>query len=219
MRVMPGTAAATGTGTFGHIQTTSRTWIKLGSDSFEIDGKNFLIISDYYSRYPVVQHLKFTKKNLHYAWCTRENHVWQCTTIPEQIWPIFLRLGHWTHHKQPKPPAIKWLHWASDPLHQADPTERPQICWWHHQCTVLNVRATPLDAHLPSPVELMCGRPITTVPSHCNRVVPATYEERMLQVVQTTKTNGDQTHQGTASWKAKQFALWRKRGRSALLAK
>ena len=32
-------------------------WVKLGTDLFTIDGKDFLIISDNYSRYPIIKKL------------------------------------------------------------------------------------------------------------------------------------------------------------------
>ena len=33
-------------------------WVKLGTDLFEIGWRNFLIISDYFSRYPIIEELK-----------------------------------------------------------------------------------------------------------------------------------------------------------------
>ena len=35
-------------------------WVKLGTDLFEIDGQSFLIIADYFSRYPFVKELQST---------------------------------------------------------------------------------------------------------------------------------------------------------------
>ena len=38
----------------------STPWTKLGTDLFELDGVTYLIISDYYSRYPVIRRLTET---------------------------------------------------------------------------------------------------------------------------------------------------------------
>ena len=35
-------------------------WVKVGTDLFEVDGKTFLIISDYFIHYPVVKELHST---------------------------------------------------------------------------------------------------------------------------------------------------------------
>ena len=35
-------------------------WVKVGTDLFETEGKTFLIISDYFSRYPAVTELQRT---------------------------------------------------------------------------------------------------------------------------------------------------------------
>lgn len=35
-------------------------WVKVGTDLFAIDDHNYLIISDYFSRYPVVKELRST---------------------------------------------------------------------------------------------------------------------------------------------------------------
>ena len=84
-------------------------WIKVGSDLFEIDGKNFLIISDYSSRHPVFQHLKFTTAD-DVIISTKEAFSMLGTPkeiLSEQIRSILLWPGHWTHHKKPKVPLIK----------------------------------------------------------------------------------------------------------------
>lgn len=56
-----------------------------------------------------------------------------------------------------------------------------------------NVRATPLDAMLPSPVELMFNQPISTMlPSHCNQLAPEEYSDHVNKLRDQQKAYGDQ---------------------------
>ena len=42
--------------------TPTRAWQTVGTDLFEIKGKQFIIISDYYSKYPIVKEMLITSK-------------------------------------------------------------------------------------------------------------------------------------------------------------
>ena len=42
--------------------TPARAWQTVGTDLFEIKGKQFIIISDYYSKYPIVKEMLITSK-------------------------------------------------------------------------------------------------------------------------------------------------------------
>ena len=53
---------------------------------------------------------------------------------------------------------------------------------------LLNIRATPLDAKLPSPAEMMFGRPITTtLPSHTSELAPEVYRDHLRHDSGSTK--------------------------------
>ena len=145
-------------------------WTKLGTDLFEIDGVSYLLIADYYSRYPVVHKLASTRSE-DVIQATKETLSMLGTPIEimSDNGPQFLTAydnfcEQWgirhttssTRHPQSNgfierqvryiKPIIKKTMQAGGDIHKA----------------LLNVRATPLDSVMASPAELMFGRPIPT---------------------------------------------------------
>ena len=58
---------------------------------------------------------------------------------------------------------------------------------------LLNIRATPLDATIPSPAELIFDRPIPTMlPSHTNQMAPEIYREHVQELSGKQKAHADQ---------------------------
>ena len=145
----------------------TRAWQKLGTDIFDYDGKQYLIVTDYYSRYIIVRRLQ----NI------------MAETICEQISDIFMEFGlpesiiadcgtqyisekfknacknsnvilshSAPHHHQANSSAersvgtVKNLWKKATELGQSKAT----ALWMH--------RVTPLDDTLPSPSELLFGR-------------------------------------------------------------
>ena len=147
-------------------------WVKVGSDIFTIGSNNFLIISDHFSRYPVVKKLSAS------ATISATKEAFSILGTPREIMsdkgPQFQReynefceqwnICHTTSSlRYPKSngfierqiqyikPIIKKCIASSGDLHLA----------------MLNVRATPISSSLPSPAELMFGRKIsTTLPGY-----------------------------------------------------
>lgn len=175
-------------------------WVKVGTDLFEIDGKPFLIIADYFSRYPVVHQLtttttldviKATKETFGMLGAPRE-------TVSDNG-PQFLS----KYDDFCKDWGIQ--HTTSSPRHpQSNGFIERQIRYIKpiiKKClksngdislALLNVRATPLDATLPSPAELMFGRPIpTALPSHRNEVISDHHHEHLQQTAAKQKTYAD----------------------------
>ncbi|KAJ8049524.1 hypothetical protein HOLleu_02307 [Holothuria leucospilota] len=95
-------------------ETPSTPWTKLATDLFTLDNNNYLLITDYHSKYPqsngLVERMVRTVKTL----------VKKCKRSKQDI-----------------------------------------------QIALLNLRVTPLDPNLPSPAEILFGRPVrTTLPSN-----------------------------------------------------
>ena len=163
-------------------------WVKLGSDIFTIDGNHYLLISDYHSRYPVVKRLESLN-----AKCTiqKTKEVLAMMGVPREMvsdnGPQFLSeydafCEDW---------GIK--HTTSSPRYpQSNGFIERQIRYIKpilKKCldtngdtekALLLVRATPLDSILPSPAEIIFGRPIaTTLPSRNLHETPDIHREHM----------------------------------------
>ena len=146
-------------------------WQKLGSDIFEYKGEKYLLIVDYYSRYPIIRKLenitartvstKFTSVILEFGipkiiiadfgtQYTSEDFRSRCKALN-----IELKFSS-PHHHQANSVAertvgtIKRLWKKADECKQCKGT----AVWMY--------RTTPLDSNLPSPYEMLYGRRPTT---------------------------------------------------------
>ena len=154
----------------------STPWTKLGTDMFQFNKEEYLLVTDYHSKYPIVYRMKNTTS----------------ASIASTMSGIFSLFG---------PPAVvvsdngpqfvgkafqemceKWSidHITSSPRYPRSNglAERmvQTVKAIMTKCTktgqdiqtaLLHFRATPIDSNLRSPAELLFGRPIrTTLPSH-----------------------------------------------------
>lgn len=172
-------------------------WVKVGTDLFEINGKNYLIIADYFSRFPVVKELHSTTAAAIIA-VTKE--TFGLLGVPREIvsdnGPQFL-----SRYDQF---CSDWgiLHTTSSPRYpQSNGFIERQIRYIKpviKKCSdidmaLLNIRATPLDATLPSPAELMFARPITTIlPSHTGELAPEAYRDHINECRDKQQAYADQ---------------------------
>ena len=148
----------------------SRPWQILGSDLFSFEGDNYLIVADYYSKFPIVRKMP--------ARCTSHSVIQACKQIfgeygtPEkmitdngpqyssetfkeftQAW----QLQHTTsspHYPQSNGFAELQVKIVKKAFQKAkDSGHDPQAA-------LLCIRTTPIDSKLPSPSELLYGRRI-----------------------------------------------------------
>ena len=149
-------------------------WVKLGTDLFTIDGKDFLIISDYYSRYPIIKKLTSTTAA---SIVSATKEALSLLGVPREIisdnGPQFQReynqfCDAWgMTHSTSKPRYAQSNGFIERQIRYLKPIIKKCLkSGGDIEFALLNVRATPLDSVLPSPAELMFGRPIqTTMPS------------------------------------------------------
>jgi len=144
-----------------HLPT--RTWEKFGSDIFQLNGADYLIIVEFYSRFPIIRPLGDTSAS------TISSHL---TSLFAEYGPPSALTAHFGSQfvsgmfkKKCKESGIA-LTFSSPYHHQTNGVAEPCVgttkSLWkkaagNNQCpeTVLWMyRITPLDDHLPSPYEL-----------------------------------------------------------------
>lgn len=157
----------------------SKPWQYIASDLFEIEGKQFLITADKYSKLPLVEEMAIPVTSNSVAQKIKQ----QCALFgkPERI---FTDNGPQYTGQAFKSFISEWgiTHITSSPTYSQSngfierqighikPLLKKTIASKGDiQITLLNIRATPIDEKLKSPAELMFERPITTLlPSHHN---------------------------------------------------
>ena len=151
-------------------------WTKLGTDLFTFNKEEYLLVTDYHSKYPIVRKL----------------HNTSSMSVANILSGIFSLFGPPTTLVSDNGPQFvgksfremceKWSidHITSSPRYPRSNglAERmvQTVKGIMTKCTrtgqdiqtaLLHFRATPIDSNLPSPAELLFGRPIrTTLPSH-----------------------------------------------------
>lgn len=153
----------------------TRPWEKLGTDIFEFNGKKYLMIVDYYSRFPVIRLLSDITAN---TICNHFTSVFAEYGLPTTIISdsgsqyvsekfkakceqsgITLSFSSPYHH-QANSLAERTIGTCKSLLTKAlESKECPYTALWMY-------RTTPLDNQMPSPYELLFGRkPQTMLPS------------------------------------------------------
>ena len=179
-------------------------WRKLGTDLFEIEGRNFLLIADYFSKYPIVTQMRTTTSQ---AIAEEMEKVIAMFGRPDQIisdngpqyqgQPFKVLMDKYgIEHitSSPRYPQSngfieRQVQTVKKTIKKCDREGKD------FQLAMLNLRATPVDSKLPSPAEMLFGHPIATLlPS---RVAPrAEYQQYKVQLDerrQTMKTSYDKS--------------------------
>ena len=166
-------------------------WKVLGTDLFEIKGRMFIIVSDYYSKFPLVKELSsatsasvasyveglcsmFGKPNIirsdngpqytgeAFQKTCREWEIQHVTSSPE-----FPQSNGFIERQ------IKWI----KPILKKAMKSGQNI-----QKVLLNIRATPIDNVIPSPGELLMNRKLTaSLPFRSEETASRPVKERMLE--------------------------------------
>ena len=158
----------------------TRPWEKLGSDIFEFKGRKYLMIVDYYSRFPVIRLLSDISAA---TICNNFTSVFAEYGLPSEIVTdfgsqytsdkfkdicnqngIILHLSSPYHH-QTNSVAERSIGTYKCMLKKAlESNQSPYTALWMY-------RNTPLDNRTPSPYELLFGRkPRTIIPSTKNNM-------------------------------------------------
>ncbi len=182
-------------------KTPTKPWQYLASDLFEIHGHRYLLTVDRYSKYPLVDempipvssHAVAQKMQGHMSLFGRPDEIItdngpQYTGQPFKKFIADCGIKHTTSSPHyPKSNGFIERHVR----HIKSIIKKTIQHKGDVQVALLQVRATPIDSDLPSPAELLLGRPITTLlPSHAD---PGKLEHRQHLEKRTTimKTHHD----------------------------
>lgn len=147
-----------------------RPWQVLGSDLFYFKGTNYLIVADYYSKFPIIK--KLPSNCTSYSVIEAMKQIFGEYGIPENIisdngpqydlasfkefsndWE-FEHITSSPHYPQSNGFAESQVKIVKKVLQKATDTGRD------NNSTLLCICTTPIDHRLPSPAELLFGRPI-----------------------------------------------------------
>ena len=188
-----------------HEPTATKPWSKLDSDIFDIKGKSYIVIANYYSRFPCVKQLpnitSWSIINVFKTLCADHGFcdILVTDNVPSYVsqeFETFLRdcsIKHIT--SSPMYPQSTQSNGFSESMVKVmknlitksfEANEDPN---W----ALLAYRATPLSASLPSPAQMLHGRPLrTNLPSPGQ--LPRTMISRMLNIIVSNPTHNYQNH-------------------------
>ena len=110
-------------------------WKKLGTDLFEMNGEHFLLICDYFSKYPIVIPLYATASEVTEEIRKAVSLFGRPDEIVSDNGPQYIgkpfqdfvhkcpQVGHTTHHLIPQVPTVQWVHRETGADHQEDHQE------------------------------------------------------------------------------------------------
>jgi len=153
-------------------EVPSRKWQLIASDLFEIAGRHFLIISDKFSKFPLVDELKslssqaVTEKFRHYCAIFGKPQCVYSDNGPQYTGPAFKEFcNNWgIKHITSSPTHSRSNGFIERQVGHVKPLLEKSIRDKQDlYLTLLNIRATPINPKLGSPAELLLGDPIATL--------------------------------------------------------
>jgi hypothetical protein len=172
-------------------EVPTRPWEKLGSDLFELESANYILIADYFSRYPIVKKLASTTSK---AIINCFTEVFSEHGVPKLLitdnGPQYASLEFKNFSKE-----WEFTHYTSSPRYPQSngfaermvQTVKKTIkkCKDSNQNVakaLLTYRATPLSHDLPSPIELLNSRKarVPGIPSHARSTSSQSQQRELM---------------------------------------
>ena len=182
-------------------------WQSIATDLFEIDGQAFLLTVDRYSKYPLVDHMPtpvssqaITVKIKAYCAQFGRPDVIISDNGPQYTGEAFKRFTReWNiNHTTSSPRYPQSNGFIERQVKYLKPLIRKAMkCKEDIQLALLNVRATLLDANMPSPAELMFGRAITKLIPHRSEPGPVAQRDWLHNKQQQIKSYYDKSARKT----------------------
>ncbi|GFS27367.1 endogenous retrovirus group K member 11 Pol protein [Elysia marginata] len=182
-----------------------RPWQRLAADLFEIDGQQFLLVADYYSKMPFVKSLtKITSS----ACIDYLKSLFVVHGIPDELitdngrqfvseeFQAFTKAWNIAH--QTSSPYYPQSNGFIERMAQTIKTalKKCKSSKSDPQLALLSLRSTPIDTYLPSPAEILFGRHIQgTLPSKIKGTNPKSVDiKQRLTDRQITRKHYYDTH-------------------------
>ena len=177
----------------------ARPWQHIATDLFQIHDRHYLLTVDRYSKYPLVDEMPvhITSRSV----ADKLSQYWAMFGRPDQIltdngpqytgqaFKTFTetwRITHVTsspHYARSNGLAERYVRYIKATLKKSSDM----------QLALLNIRATPVDAKLPSPAEMLLGRPLATLLPSRSEPGLETHRDRMQERQTIMKAQHDKT--------------------------
>ena len=154
-------------------ETPSKPWHHIASDLFEINGRQFLITADKYSKFPFVEEMTtgvtsydVAQQIKRYCSILGRPHSIFSDNGPQYSGKSFQEfVNEWgINHVTSSPTYSQSNGFIERQIGHVKPLLRKAIDNNQYiNLTLLNIRATPIDHRLKSPAEMLMGRPIVTL--------------------------------------------------------
>ena len=148
-----------------HEPTATRPWFKFGSDIFEVKGKYYIVVADYYSRFPYVKQLtNITSRSIINVFKTLFADHGFCEILCTDNGPSYVSKEFTIF---PNDCSIR--HITSDPMYPQSNGFAESMVKVMKNLIIKAMAsiedpnwATPISASLPSPAQMLHGRPLRT---------------------------------------------------------
>lgn len=173
-------------------------WTKLGTDLFEIKGENYLLITDYTSKYPVVYRLNNTTSA---TVASLTSKIFSMFGAPAEVvsdnGPQFTgrpykemleKYGVKHTTSSPRYPQSNGL--AERMVQTVKNTiKKTKKSGTDLDVALMDLRATPVDQRLPSPAEMLFGRQIRTCLPSNHPIIPSVINQNHMEERRQTMAN------------------------------
>ena len=177
-------------------------WKKLGTDIFEINGKHYLLIADYMTKYPIVVPVttisseniaEQTKRILGMFGKPDIIISDNATTYTGKAYQDFI--SEWSiNHITSSPKYPKSNGFIERQVQTVkNLIKKCQRKGDDIQLALLSLRATPIDHNLPSPAEMLMNRKLATILPHHSEAAPQYQREALEKRQKQMKENHDKT--------------------------
>lgn len=184
-------------------EVPSTPWTKLATDIFSLHGIEYLVIVDYHSKYPIVKKLNGLKSSTiakifaeAFSLFGRPREIVSDNATQFTGEPFQKLMEDWGIRHTTSSPRYPRANGMAERFVQTIKTTIKKCIATNGDVdmAMLHMRATPIASNIPSPAEIMFGRPVgTLLPSHSPNTTPQDTHDNLLQKGEKMKEIHDKT--------------------------